>query len=61
MDICLQKDGECSLHEEEESLLVEGERLHRGRGDYVGKFCRQIQIMLMQIPALNFYLDPHGL
>jgi hypothetical protein len=33
----LQTDEESSLHEEEESQLVEGERLHRGQGNYLGK------------------------
>jgi hypothetical protein len=33
----LQTDEESSLHEEEESLLVEGERLHRGQGNYLGE------------------------
>ena len=33
----LQSDEETSLHEEEESLLMEGERLNRGQGGYLGK------------------------
>jgi hypothetical protein len=36
----LQTDEESSLHEEEESLLVEGERLHRGQGNYLGEWER---------------------
>ena len=36
----LQSDEETSLHEEEESLLMEGERLNRGQGVYLGKYKR---------------------
>ncbi len=55
----LQTDEESSLHEEEESLLVEGERLHRGQGNYLGKWerlrRRQCCGSGMFIPDPDFY------
>ncbi len=54
----LQTDEESSLHEEEESLLVEGERLHRGQGNYLGKWERLRSSVADPDPGSGAFLTP---